>query len=68
MTAPVAGVQITAENGRPAVLDRMQRTEVSGVQQMAELLDELLTVGADNIGHLIGWPLAHGSVWARPDR
>lgn len=62
MSATVAGIQITAENGRPAVFDRMQDSQMFGVQQMAILFDKLVAVVANDIGHLVGWPLAHGLI------
>ena len=62
MSATVAGVQITAENGCPAVFNRMQNAQVLGVQQVAMLLEKLLAVVANDIGHLAGWPLVHGLV------
>jgi hypothetical protein len=29
---------------------------------MPVLVDKLFSVGADNVGHLAGWPFRHGSV------
>ena len=40
----------------------MQNSQVLGVQQVAIRLDKLLAVVANDIGHLAGWPLAHGLV------
>jgi hypothetical protein len=62
MTAPIALLHVTAENGRRAVLEGMQDPEVDQVQQLALGFDKLLSVTTDDIGHLVGWPPAHGSV------
>jgi hypothetical protein len=40
----------------------MQNSEMDQVQQLAIGLDKLLSVTTDDIGHLVKWPLAHGSV------
>jgi len=61
MSAPVAGIHVTAENRRPAVLYRVQNAKVSGVQQLTILLAKLFSVGADDIGHLAGRPFCHDS-------
>ena len=39
-----------------------QNSQVLGVQQVAMLFEKLLAVVANDIGHLVGWPLAHGLV------
>ena len=61
MFALVAGIHVTAENRRPAVLYRAQNAKVSGVQQLTILLAKLFSVGADDIGHLAGRPSCHDS-------
>ena len=67
MSALVASVNVTAENGRPAVLDRKQNAPGVGVQQMPKFFDQLFAVSADYIGHLARWPARHGSVTLGPD-
>ena len=62
MSAPVAGAPIPAENGCPAVFDRVEDAPMIGVQQLAILRDKLFPVGTDDIGHLAGRPVHHGSV------
>ena len=68
MSALVAGLHMTTENGRPAILDRMQNTPSIGVQQMPILFGKLFSVGADDIGHLARRPARHGSVALAVDR
>ena len=62
MSALIAGFHMAAENRRPAILDRMQDTPSVGIQQMPILFGKLLSVGAEDIGHLARWPVRHGSV------
>lgn len=65
MSALVTGVYMTAENGRPAILDRMQNLPVVGFQQLPVLFDKLLSVLADNISHLARRLFHHGSMGGR---
>ena len=61
MSALVTGIYMTAENGRPAILDCMQNLQGIGIQQLPVLFDKLLSVHADNISHLARRLFHHGS-------
>ena len=55
---PAAGtfIQMTAECSRAAALDGCQNFEMLASEPLAAAFDELLSRGADEIGHLQGWP------------
>ena len=63
MAALVALIDVAAEKGRAAILDGMKNAALIGIQQMAVFFNELVSMSADHIGHLVGWPLHHGLVW-----
>jgi hypothetical protein len=60
MTAPIALLDMAAENRRSTVFDGIKDTEMDQVQQSAVGLCKLLSVLTDDIGHLVRRPPAHG--------
>jgi hypothetical protein len=62
MSALTALLDVTAENSRSTIFDGVEDSEMDQVQQSAIGLYKLLSVLTDDIGHLAGWPVHHGSV------
>lgn len=56
MPATGTFIQMSAESGRAAMLDSCQNLEMLAGEPLAAALDEFLSRGADDIGHLQWWP------------
>jgi hypothetical protein len=50
-------IEMAAESSGPAALDRFQDLNMLSSDPLAAAFDERLPGGADNIGHLHGWPV-----------
>lgn len=57
MAATGTFVDAAAESCRPALLDRSQDLQMPAGDPLSAAFYELLSRGADDIGHLKGWPL-----------
>lgn len=59
MTAPeaLAFIEMPAESSRAAAFDRLEDFHVLYGNPITAALDELPARGADNVGHLNGWPV-----------
>ena len=63
MAAPRALIQMPAQLGGAAALDGSQRLDMLGREPARAALEECPPRGADQIGHLQGWPL-HLAGWS----
>lgn len=64
VTAPVTRVHMTAENGCPAVLNRMHHAKVPVVQQLGMLIEKVFSVDAYDVGNLAGRSFIHRKIVA----
>lgn len=64
ITATGALIDMPAESGGAAALDRSQNLQMLDGHPLAAVFDELLSRCTDDIGHLQGWPIHLGfSAW-----
>ena len=67
VAAPVARVQMTAENGCPAVLNGMHDAKVPVIQQFGMLIEKLFSVDAYDVGYFAGWLSIHREMSLVPE-